>query len=244
MPPSVACALVDTSTGIPEARASSAARSGGPARCRARPSAVRCSASTSSTLRTCLEKSITRPAPTVWPHWLVPPPRGTIGTFRSRQMSSAMRDVLGRARHEHADRHDLVDRRVGGVAAAVGRRRTAPRPAFRRPGAAASRPATSLLARGDGVVGLAGGFARDLQGQGRVHARRSRRRLRRLRAAAPARRRACCAGAPAAPRASPRRRARARASIICSCSFTARFHFSPSWLERKRSACRRALTWL
>jgi len=36
----------------------------------------------------------------------------------------------------------------------------------------------------------------------------------------------------------------ASASIIFSCSLTARFHFSPSWLERKRSACRRALTWL
>ena len=38
--------------------------------------------------------------------------------------------------------------------------------------------------------------------------------------------------------------ARASASIIFSCSFTARFHFAPSWLERKRSACKRALTWL
>jgi hypothetical protein len=52
---------------------------------------VRFSVSTSITLRTCLEKSMTSPAPTVWPHWLVPPPRGTTGTFRSRQMSSATR---------------------------------------------------------------------------------------------------------------------------------------------------------
>jgi len=39
----------------------------------------------------CLLWSITSPAPTVWPHWLVPPPRGTMGTPRSRQMSSASR---------------------------------------------------------------------------------------------------------------------------------------------------------
>ena len=34
------------------------------------------------------------------------------------------------------------------------------------------------------------------------------------------------------------------ALIICSCSFMAPFHFSSSWLERKRSACSRALTCL
>jgi hypothetical protein len=44
--------------------------------------------------------SITRPAPTVWPHWLVPAPRGTIGTFKSRAMSMAMA-TSGGAGHEH-----------------------------------------------------------------------------------------------------------------------------------------------
>jgi hypothetical protein len=90
MPPSVAWAAVETSTGYQRpvffrwAFRWSSTMPGSTV-------AVRCSASTSSTLRTCLEKSITRPAPTVWPHWLVPPPRGTTGTFRSRQMSSARR---------------------------------------------------------------------------------------------------------------------------------------------------------
>ena len=90
MPPSVACAAVDTSTGYHRpvffrwAFRWSSTMPGSTV-------TVRLAASTSSTLRTCLEKSITRPAPTVWPHWLVPPPRGTMGTLRSRQMSSAMR---------------------------------------------------------------------------------------------------------------------------------------------------------
>ena len=89
MPPSVACALVDTSTGYHRPWGFSAAfrwsstRPGSTV-------AWRSSTFTASTLRRCLLQSITSAAPVVWPHWLVPPPRGTMGTFKSRQMSSAI----------------------------------------------------------------------------------------------------------------------------------------------------------
>ncbi len=89
MPPSVACALVETSTGYhrpsffrPRFRWSSTMPGS--------TTAVRCVASKFRMRRTYLEWSITRPAPTVCPHWLVPPPRGTTGTLRSRQMSRAI----------------------------------------------------------------------------------------------------------------------------------------------------------
>ncbi len=36
-----------------------------------------------------LEQSSTRDAPTVWPHWEVPPPRGSTLTPASRAISSA-----------------------------------------------------------------------------------------------------------------------------------------------------------
>ncbi len=89
MPPSVACALVDTSTGYHRPSFFSAVfrwSSTMPGST----VAVRVPASKLTMLRTCLLWSMTRPAPTVCPHWLVPPPRGTMGTFRSRQMSSAI----------------------------------------------------------------------------------------------------------------------------------------------------------
>ena len=88
MPPSVACALVETSTGYHSPTFLSA-RFRWSSTMPGSTSAMRLSASKWMILRTCLEWSITRPAPTVWPHWLVPPPRGTMGTRRSRQMSSA-----------------------------------------------------------------------------------------------------------------------------------------------------------
>ncbi len=56
--------------------------------------------STSSTRRKCLLLSITSAAPVVWPHWLVPPPRASTGTFRSRAMSMAVGDVALVRRHE------------------------------------------------------------------------------------------------------------------------------------------------
>ena len=46
-------------------------------------------ASKAVTLRRCLLSSMTSASPTVWPHWLVPPPRGRIGTFDSRASSIA-----------------------------------------------------------------------------------------------------------------------------------------------------------
>ena len=95
MPPSVAWALVETSTGYhrpsffsAEFRWSSTMPGS--------TSAVRRCASKCRMLRTWREWSMTSPAPTVWPHWLVPAPRGTMGTFRSRQISraSAMSSLL------------------------------------------------------------------------------------------------------------------------------------------------------
>jgi len=34
-------------------------------------------------------QSITSASPTVWPHWLVPAPRGSIGTWSSAAISTA-----------------------------------------------------------------------------------------------------------------------------------------------------------
>ncbi len=101
-------------------RAASAARSGGRARGPARPPRCARRRRRRARSRMCLLVSMTSAAPVVWPHWLVPPPRGSTGTRRSRAMSMATAMSLHRLRHEHADRHDLVDRRVGGVAAARG----------------------------------------------------------------------------------------------------------------------------
>jgi len=46
-----------------------------------------------------------QPCATVWPQWLVPAPRGTIGTFRSRAMSMAVDTSEIVPGHEHAHRH-------------------------------------------------------------------------------------------------------------------------------------------
>ena len=60
------------------------------------------------------------PAPTVWPHWEVPAPRGRIGTPSSSAIcmprSRASSAVRG---HDHAHGHHLVDRCVGRVAPAA-----------------------------------------------------------------------------------------------------------------------------
>ena len=73
-------------------------------------SAVRASGSTCSTRRRCFEQSMTSARFTVWPHWLVPPPRGSTGTPSSRAIASAAATSSIASRHDHADRLDLIDR--------------------------------------------------------------------------------------------------------------------------------------
>lgn len=97
MPPRVAWALVDTSTGYQRPCGLSCAlrwSSTSPGSTVAVPA----SRSRSSTRRKCLLLSITSAAPVVWPHWLVPPPRASTGTLRSRATSMAVamsRSVVG-----------------------------------------------------------------------------------------------------------------------------------------------------
>ena len=85
-------------------RAASAPRSAGPARGRARPAPCRPLRRPPARGRRCLEQSITSARLTVWPHWLVPPPRGQhrhaflAGRSPSRRRTSSMV-----ARHDHAD---------------------------------------------------------------------------------------------------------------------------------------------
>ena len=101
----------------------------------------------------CLLWSMTSAAPTVWPHCELPAPRGRIGTRelaaiceRDARTSSSL------SRHQHADRLDLVDRRVGRVAPARGR--VEQHLAFDRAGKARrERPVAAIAAgerRGDG----------------------------------------------------------------------------------------------
>ena len=88
MPPSVAWALVDTSTGYHRpCRLSWAFRWS--STMPGWTTAVRAWVSTPSNWRKCLLLSSTSAAPTLWPHWLVPAPRGRTGTFSSRAMASA-----------------------------------------------------------------------------------------------------------------------------------------------------------
>ena len=81
--------------------------------------AVFACASNSITALRYLLWSMTSASPTVWPHCDVPPPRG-----RHRHacfggdLQGADRVLFG-ARHDDPDRHDLVDRGVGAVAAAA-----------------------------------------------------------------------------------------------------------------------------
>ena len=90
MPPSVAWALVETSTGYQSLWALSCALSWSSTTpgCT---SAVRASASTSTTLFRYFELSMIRAAPTVWPHCEVPAPRGNTGTPSSTAIWMAMR---------------------------------------------------------------------------------------------------------------------------------------------------------
>ena len=119
MPPRVQRAWVDGSTGKNSPCGRSAAFS-----CASTSpgstSAVRAAGSTCSTRLRYLAQSITSARFTVWPHWLVPPPRGSTGTPCSRAIASVAAHVVDGSRHDDADRLDLVDRGIGGVAAAIG----------------------------------------------------------------------------------------------------------------------------
>ena len=53
---------------------------------------------------------------TVWPACDVPPPRGVTARLPSRAIADRPFGFLDRARRHHAERHDLVVRRVGGIA--------------------------------------------------------------------------------------------------------------------------------
>ena len=89
MPPSVHCAEVETSTGYHRPCGFSQALSWSSTT----PGWTVTSArflSKPTTLRMCLEKSMTSASPTVWPHCEVPAPRGRIAAFASRATSSAM----------------------------------------------------------------------------------------------------------------------------------------------------------
>ena len=88
MPPIVACALVETSTGnhspsgLRRALRASRTMPGST-------SAVIAFSSIASTLRRCLLASTTSAAPVVWPHCEVPAPRESSGAPSSRAMSRA-----------------------------------------------------------------------------------------------------------------------------------------------------------
>ena len=79
MPPRVACADVDTSTGYQRPFGFSAALSVS-STTPGSTIAVRAASSTSNTRSKCRLSSITSAAPTVWPHCDVPAPRGRMGT--------------------------------------------------------------------------------------------------------------------------------------------------------------------
>ena len=80
---------------------------------------VRFSTSSETMRFRCLEKSTTMPSLTVWPHCEVPPPRGvTIRPVVPGDRERPQRLVHGPGDHDPA-RHDLVERGVGGIAAAV-----------------------------------------------------------------------------------------------------------------------------
>ena len=69
----------------------------------------------------CLEKSTTMPWLTVWPHCEVPPPRGvTIRPVVAGDRQRPQRLVHGAGDHD-ARGHHLIERGVGGIAAAVER---------------------------------------------------------------------------------------------------------------------------
>ncbi|MNT64656.1 hypothetical protein D3C72_2025730 [compost metagenome] len=90
MPPIVHCAAVETSTGnqspcgLSQALRWSSTMPG----CTV---TVRATGSKSITWFRNLLLSMTSASPTVCPHWLVPPPRGSSGALKSRAMSSASR---------------------------------------------------------------------------------------------------------------------------------------------------------
>ena len=156
MPPIVACALVETSTGNQRPSGFSCALRWS----RTRPGstvAVRRSASTATTRRRCLvrvddERRAGRLAALA-----------RAGAARQHRHGELARDLEGDGdvavalRHEHADRHDLVDRGVGRVPAARGGVEAAPRLRSRRAGAGRARRRPRCGSR---VLGAAGASAR------------------------------------------------------------------------------------
>ena len=65
-----------------------------------------------------LLKSRIRPAPIDWPDRLVPPPRGMIARAVLGGGLHGAHDVVARARHDDAERLNLVDAGVGAVQSA------------------------------------------------------------------------------------------------------------------------------
>ncbi len=118
MPPMVAREAVETSTGNHSPCFLS---------CRLRSSStmpgsttqVRPATSSESRRLRCFERSMTMPSLMVCPHCEVPPPRGV--TIRPSIPADGQRlqRLVHAAGHHDAGRHDLVERGVGGIAAAV-----------------------------------------------------------------------------------------------------------------------------
>ncbi len=88
MPPMVQRAWVDGSTGKTSFSARNAVFSW-PSTTPGSTVAVSVAASTFRTRFKCFEQSMTRARLTVWPHWLVPPPRGSTGISSSRAIANA-----------------------------------------------------------------------------------------------------------------------------------------------------------
>ena len=170
MPPSVACALVETSTGNHRPCGLSCALRWS-STMPGSTSAVIAFSSSASTLRRCLLASMTSAAPTVCPHCEVPPPRGSSGTPRSRAMSRAAATSSGVRGTNTPTGIDLVDRRVGRVAAARGgvEQHLALRSRWRRRWA--SSGGLGAAEPGDRLRGPRGGAAGHEGRQRRVHGR-------------------------------------------------------------------------
>jgi hypothetical protein len=244
MPPSVACALVDTSTGYH------------------RPCGLSCafrwsSTRPGSTVAVARRRQVQHAAQVLA---AVDDQRGAGGlaalagaaaAWQHRHLQLA-RDgqrgghVFGRLRHEHAHRHDLVDRRIGGITPA--RSGGVEQHLAARFGAQAALPGGAhLVGRQHG----AGGGPR-ASGRRRVFMRRSgcradaggvgqpgRRPARRISCSTASR--LCCRCCGQHARAARRRRARPAPAPSARAPAPRAATWRSSWLVRKRSACTRAL---
>ena len=119
MPPIVACAEVLTSTGNQTPCGRSQALSASSTMPGSTVTVIASRSKATTPFRNLLW-SMTSAAPTVCPHCELPPPRGSTGTPSCAADVDRHAHVLVRARNQHADRLDLVDRRVGRIAAARG----------------------------------------------------------------------------------------------------------------------------